>query len=270
MMFKLALPADISQLIGDDAFDHIMRINGDVYRSVTGRRTIKVQLGGKSYFVKQHYGIGWVEIFKNLLSFKKPVIDAMTEVAAIRKLDEIGIATTPLVGYGLRGINPATRQSFLITHDLGDIVSLEELCANWAHEPPEPIFKEKLIISVAKLAATMHSAGICHRDFYLCHLVMKRNELAKGEIRLILIDLHRMLLEQPSQGDRVMKDIAALYFSAMDCGLNSQDLHLFREHYLTQSGDFWHRVDKRALKLYRKFHSQKFQARLAIEQSARN
>lgn len=266
----IELPRHLHQLLGDDAFDEIMHLNGDIYRSVAGRRTIKVKLGRDSYFIKQHFGVGWSEIIKSLLSFKKPVLDALTEVAAIRKLDEVGIPTTPLVGYGCRGSNPATRQSFLITQDLGDIVSLDELCADWSKQPPDPLFKKSLVIAVAKLSALMHGAGICHRDFYLCHIVMKRQEFENGKIHLILIDLHRMLMEQPPTGSAVMKDIAALYFSSMDCGFTTQDWQLFREHYLPQSLKFWQRVERRAHKLYRKFHSQKFQNRLLIEQSAKN
>lgn len=266
-MVKLELPAYIRSLFGADAFAEIMRLQGPVYRDVTGRRTMRIELAGGSYFIKQHFGVGWGEIVKNLLSFKKPVLGALTEVSAINKLTEIGIATTPLVGYGVKGRNPATQQSFVITHDLGDIASLEDMCGDWKSNPPEAEFKRNLIIALAQLAARMHAAGLCHRDFYLCHVVVKKTELAQGELNLILIDLHRMLMGQSAHGRAVMKDIAGLYFSAMDCGFTADDWRLFKQHYLPKIDSFWLKVEKRANQLYAKFHSAKFQKRLETEKA---
>lgn len=265
----LAVPDSIKESLGDvDTFRALMQLQGKAFRDVKGRKTIQVQLAGRSYFLKQHFGVGWREIFKNLLSFKKPILGAITEVEAIKKLDEIGILTTPLIGYGVKGRNPALQQSFLITEDLGDIISLEELCADWEQNPPSAVLKSKIIIGMAQLAAKLHGAGMYHRDFYLCHFVIKASELAQGNVNLILIDLHRMLSKQPKDGSAAMKDIAGLYFSAMDCGFTEEDWLLFREHYLPQTDEFWAKVEARANQLYAKFHSDKFQKRLAKEKSA--
>lgn len=266
----LAVPDAIKQSLGsDDTFDALMRLQGKAFRDVKGRKTIQVELAGKSYFLKQHFGVGWGEIFKNLLSFKKPILGAMTEVRAIEKLEQLGIATTPLVAYGQRGSNPAKLQSFVLTQDLGDIISLEDLCADWKNNPPDAEFKRRLVIALAQLAARLHGAGLCHRDFYLCHFVLKKAELLQGDgdIALILIDLHRMLAWQPSSGSAVMKDIAGLYFSTMDYGFNVDDWALFKQYYLPQTNGFWIKVEARANKLYAKFHSEKFQKRLSAEKA---
>ncbi|MDP3609386.1 MAG: lipopolysaccharide core heptose(I) kinase RfaP [Methylophilus sp.] len=256
------------QLAGKNHFQSIMQLHGKPFRDVAGRKTIQVQLGGQPYFVKQHFGVGWGEILKNILSLKKPILGALTEVTAIQQLVSLGIPTTPLVAYGQQGWNPASLQSFVMTEDLGDIVSLEDLCADWKITPPDETFKQTLIIAVAQLAAKLHQAGLCHRDFYLCHFVMKQAELKQGVIQLYLIDLHRMLQNQASTGQAVMKDIAGLYFSAMDCGLNEVDMALFKTHYLPQNETFWQQVCLRAHQLHAKFNSAKFQKRLAAEKSA--
>lgn len=267
-MTKLELPDNIRSLFGGDAFTEIMQLQGKAFRDVRGRKTIQVELGGRSYFIKQHFGVGWQEILKNLLSFKAPVLGALVEVHAIQQLTKIGIATTPLIGYGVRGCNPATQQSFIITQDLGDIISLEDLCADWKNNPPDLAFKRNLMVALAQLAAKLHGAGLCHRDFYLCHFVLKKSALAEGRIDLILIDLHRMLAGQSAQGSAVMKDIAGLIFSAMDNGFTNDDWALFKQHYLPQTTKFWDKVNARAHQLYKKFHSEKFQKRLAEEKSA--
>ena len=128
----LVVPDEIKKHLSGDVFQALMQMPGTAFRDVRGRKTIQVKLGDKSYFIKQHFGVGWGEIFKNLVSFKKPILSAMTEVSAIQKLSAINILTTPLVAYGQYGCNPATMQSFVMTEDLGEIVTVEELCANWS------------------------------------------------------------------------------------------------------------------------------------------
>lgn len=271
-MDKLELPANIRSLFSADAFAKIMQLQGQVYRDVAGRRTIQLKLAGSSYFVKQHFGVGWREIFKSFLSFKKPILGAQTEVYAIRKLNEIGIATTPLIGYGIKGISPATQQSFVITQDLGDIISLEDLCAGWGSNLPDTNFKRRLIIEVAEVAAKLHKNGVNHRDFYICHLCLDAQALKQNQIKLYLIDLHRMLIHHKTSMTDNMKDIAALYFSSMDAGLTPRDYLRFKRYYSSAvSGctpDFWQQVEHRANKLYAKFHGDKFQKRLAAEKAA--
>ncbi len=251
--FRALLPAG-------DAFNHLMAMQGEVFRDVPGRKTIKVELGGQSYFIKQHFGVGWKEIFKNLLVGRMPILGADTEWRAIRKLSELNIATTPAVAYASRGINPARRRSLIVTRDLGNIVSLEDFCRDWATQPPVPRLKRRLIRAVADIARRLHDHGLNHRDFYICHLCLDRAQLANGDIHLYLLDLHRVGIRDVIQPVTRMKDIAALYFSAMDTGLGRRDYLRFVRHYrgslrtLVDESSFWQRVSSRAGKLYHKFH----------------
>lgn len=256
------------QNAGISTFEQAISLQGKVFRSVVGRKTMQINIAGKSYFIKQHFGVGWAEIVKNLLIFKTPILGAMTEVSAIQKLTEIGIATTPLVAYGQQGCNPASMRSFVMTEDLGDIDSLEDICTDWQENPPDAAFKQEIIIAMAQLAAKLHSAGLCHRDFYLCHFAFKKAELAQGKIKYYLLDLHRMLHGQQTNSSAVMKDIAGLYFSMMDFGFNAEDLALFKQYYLPQSDSFWAQVEARSEALLAKFNSEKFQKRLINEKSA--
>ncbi|MEO1946267.1 MAG: lipopolysaccharide kinase InaA family protein, partial [Methylophilaceae bacterium] len=114
MIFEM--PAALRKALGqhekEDAFVKAMTLRGKPFRDVPGRKTSQVELLGKSYFIKQHFGVGWGEIVKNIISLKKPILGAMTEVYAIQKVTSLGIATTPVVAYGQRGCNPANTQSF--------------------------------------------------------------------------------------------------------------------------------------------------------------
>ena len=257
------IPSHIrAQLPAGDAFEQIMALQGDIYRDMPGRLTIRLSLGGQSYFIKQHFGVGWSEIFKNLISLRLPVVSAMTEVRAIQKLNQLGIPTTTLVAFARRGHSPASMRSFVMTQDLGDIVSLETLCADWKKNPPDLRFKRRLIVAVAKLARTLHDNGMNHRDFYICHLCLDKQRLAINEIYLYLIDLHRVgIRPKISPSDR-MKDIAGLYFSSLNIGLSKRDFLRFLSVYcgnlhdvMAKDSGFWARVQQRARKLYYKFHA---------------
>ena len=270
----LNVPDEIKAHLQGDTFEAMMRLQGKAFRDVPGRKTMRIELGGKSYFIKQHFGVGWGEVFKNLLSLKLLILGAITEVEAIKKLDMIGIATTPLVAYGQRGCNPASMQSFVLTEDLGDIVSLEEMLQDGKTYPMSETSKQLMLTAIAQVATKLHGAGqseaLAHRDFYLCHFVLSRQNAAIDNYDLHLIDLHRMLQNQSPNGDAVMKDIAGLYFSMLQNGLNAQDLNVFKQHYLPQTAAFWAKVETRANKLFAKFNSVKFQQRLAKEKSAIN
>ena len=103
---------------GKNVFEEVEKITGDVYRELDGRTTLRFELDGKGYFLKIHRGVGWKEIFKNLVQLRLPVLGAENEWEAIDKLKSINVDTMTYVAYGKQGINPATQLSFIITEDL--------------------------------------------------------------------------------------------------------------------------------------------------------
>jgi heptose I phosphotransferase len=261
---ELIHPEGMAEKFGGDVdiFERVMQLQGVIYRDMPGRRTLRFELGGKSYFAKLHEGVGWREIFKNLLTLRRPILSAATEWQAIRKLDELGIPTTPAVAYGCRGLSPAQLRSFIITEDLGDIVSLEDYCRDWPTNPPPLPLKRKLLRRVAEIARGIHDHGLNHRDLYICHLCLDNRRLAANDIHLYLIDLHRMQVRSAIPSSARMKDMAALYFSALDIGLTRRDCLRFLKMYrgiklsemFRNESAFWTKVDRRARKLYHKFH----------------
>lgn len=250
------------------SFDDFMALSGFTVRAAANRKTMRVGIDNRSYFVKQHGGVGWKELIKNYLSAKRPVIGAMTEVKAIQTLDSLGIRTTPIAAYGVKGSCAASQRSFLLTEDLGDIVSLEDICKTWVTNPPSQAERQAMLVAVAKLASRFHGAGLSHRDFYLCHIALPRNVVVTADTEFYLLDLHRVLHRQSIHGSAVRKDIAGLMFSCMDFGFTAEDWDVFKTHYLPQSTKFWQQVNARAQKLYARFNSDKFQKRVKAERAA--
>ncbi|OCX11914.1 lipopolysaccharide core heptose(I) kinase RfaP [Stutzerimonas xanthomarina] len=215
-----------------DAFVEVEHLEGQVYRELEGRRTLRTEVDGRGYFVKIHRGIGWGEIAKNLLTAKAPVLGAGQEWRAIQRLHEVGVPTMTAVAYGERGSNPATQHSFIITEELAPTISLEDFAANWLEQPPAPTLKRALIAEVAQMAGTMHRAGVNHRDFYICHFLLHTDKpVTADDFRLSLIDLHRAQTRAATPRRWRNKDLAGLYFSALNIGLTRRDKLRFLRGY---------------------------------------
>ena len=217
---------------GKDPFVEVERLQGQVYRELEGRRTLRTEVDGRGYFVKIHRGIGWGEIVKNLLTAKLPVLGAGQEWRAIQRLHEVGVPTMTTVAYGERGSNPAMQHSFVITDELAPTISLEDYSADWLQNPPEPELKRALIAEVAQMAGTMHRAGVNHRDFYICHFLLHTDKpVSADDFRLSLIDLHRAQTRRETPRRWRNKDLAGLYFSALNIGLTRRDKLRFLRGY---------------------------------------
>lgn len=241
-------------------FDQLMGLRGEVFRSHKNRRTMQIQLGDNTYFIKQHHAMGWREIFRHIKAGQFPILDARIEYKAIRHLNFLNIPAPKVVGFGWRGTNPAKRESFLITAALPAYMNLESLLPLKSFFNPS--FKQQLISAVGKLAGRLHQSGFNHRDFYLCHLLLLQKELSlKKDCTpppIHVIDLHRAGLRERIPLRWRLKDLAALDFSSRDGELTQQDKRRFQKAYEAAiekelPPSFWKMVKKRGDRLYDKY-----------------
>jgi heptose I phosphotransferase len=218
---------------GQDAFASARALQGTVLRELEGRRTLRTEVGGRGYYAKLHRGVGWGEIFKNLVTARLPVLGAEHEWLAIRRLTELGVDTMKAVAFGRRGSNPARLESFIVTEELAPTVSLEDYCRDWPTNPPAPALKRALIVRVAEMAGKMHRGGVNHRDCYICHFLLHTEPAPTPErLRLSLIDLHRAQVRAGATPRRWRdKDLAALHFSSLEIGLTARDRLRFLRAY---------------------------------------
>lgn len=252
----LWLRDDFAQLWrGKDPFAMAFSLEGETYRVLEQRQTLAFTANGKRYFIKRHRGATWGEILKNLVTLRLPVVSARNEYRAIRRLHELRLRAPVLVAYGRRGATPGTLESFLVTEDVGPNITLEDYCGEWKTRRPAFSEKRALIDELAAISRTLHTHGVCHRDYYLCHFLR-----TTPGAPLTLIDLHRALVTRRLARRWIVKDLAGLYFSALDCGLTWRDLYRFMRAYrqcslreaLVRDESFWEAVRARALRLYRK------------------
>lgn len=245
---------DWAQAIADNAQPE------QIFRHKEGRTTLRISLPSGGYFLKFHRGVGYREIAKNIIRGKLPVFGARDEFHAVEALHKVGVATLSVAAFASEGKNPATRRSLVITDELRATVSLEDFCRSWPHEPPAVKMRVALLREVASIAQSMHHAGINHRDFYLCHLHLRQDSIAQNTPSCYLIDLHRAQAREQIPRRMQVKDLAGLYYSAMDIGLTARDLLRFIHYYtpgglragLRSNAILWQQVVRRAHKLYAK------------------
>lgn len=245
-----------------------MKAEGELIRTAPGRRTSRLGLDDKNYYLKTHTGVGWSEIIKNWTYLRLPVLGAKNEWHGVHHLERHGIDTLTISGYGTSG-GYANRKSFILTEEIEGAISLEELGQEWEKTPPkkksELRYKRWLIRRVAEMARTIHQSGANHRDFYLGHFLLQRNydndELSIKKSRLHVIDLHRMQIRRRTPMRWKVKDISGLHYSSlglMSAGtLTQRDFYRFISTYrrsslretLKNDQLFWARVASRAQSL---------------------
>lgn len=244
---------------GRDPFQAVEAIEGKVYRELEGRRTLRFEVDGKGFFLKLHRGVGWKEIIKNLLQGRLPILGAANEKAAVEALQAVNVGTMSVAAFGQRGGNPAKQLSFIVTDAIEPSVSLEDLAIEWRAARPTVAYKRALLAQVCSMTRVMHQAGVNHRDFYICHFLLRdRNFEAVPD--LAIIDLHRALIHSSIPSRWRLKDLASLYYSAFDVGLTQRDKLRFIRDYtglslretLRQDASLWRAVEQKAQKLYAK------------------
>jgi heptose I phosphotransferase len=243
-----------------DLFERVASLDGEVYRAVADRRTLRIEVDGRGYFAKIHRGAGWSEIVKNLVTGRLPVIGAGNEYAACRHLERSGVAAPTVAAFGERGWNPARRFSFVVCDALEDRIDLETLSADWVRSPPDGLTRRRLVMAVATFVRALHAAGVVHRDLYICHLLADRQALQQGRVQLAVLDLHRAQIHGAIPRRWLRRDLAALLFSVLDLPVSRREwlrfVRVYRGRPLPdvwrEEGPFWNRVYRRALALYRK------------------
>jgi heptose I phosphotransferase len=239
----------------ETSIEEFCALDGEVFKRIQNRRTFRIERGGRGFFIKCHHGVGWREIIKNLLQLRLPILGAGNEWRAIHRLRKLDVETMTPVAYGYEGLNPAALDSLLITEELRGCVSLERYCEEWQSKPPLPTKKRVLIERLAHIARTLHTNGVNHRDFYLCHFLLQQPwDGVDAGLHLYVIDLHRVQIRSSVPKRWVIKDIGSLWYSAMLLGLTKRDLFRFMSSYrgvslrqtLKQDAEFWVNVENRA------------------------
>jgi len=210
-------------------FDRVMDMEEEevVKHAVAQRKTARVLLrDGEEVlqaYLKRHYPPGFIKRVGQLLRLSRPKT-AVHEFESIVAFRDNGIPTMTPIAAGLQRRGLLQTRSFLITKALSGCVRLDHLLAD-----PRALSgtqKRTLIGQVADLVRNMHERGFNHRDLYLCHIL--RNTMGG----LYLVDLHRVDRRKQVPERWIIKDLAALNYSAPTNTMRRTDRLYFLKCYL--------------------------------------
>ena len=145
------------------------------------------------------------------------------EADGIQLLLKAEIPTVPLVGWG----HLADGRSFVISEDLKGFEAADKLVEGGLQF-------DKIIESTADVAAKLHSAGLHHRDLYLCHFFVKRADPTDAR----LIDAARVAkLTNPLTRQRwIRKDLAQFWYSTLALPVTNERREAWMARYSQQRG----------------------------------
>jgi hypothetical protein len=241
---------DWGQLLGPNRAQQIMALAvTDRFHAKQGRSTGRLILerDGRrlAVYLKRHYRLGW---WRGLLATLWPDAGwspALEEWAHLEWARRRGVPVPATVAAG-EYIGPWGRlQSFLAIEELTDMLPLHEAVpAAAAALGPERFrsWKRGLIDEVARLTREMHAHRRFHKDLYLCHFFIPRDDLFQmpaWEGRVHLIDLHRLGHHHWTWRLWQVKDLAQLLYSSETDGIDARDRLRFWRAYLGAGRRTW-------------------------------
>ena len=233
---NLYVNKDFSEFLDESglhSFDDFMRSEGVVVKSaVRERSTQRLNVGGTTVYVKKHFFPGVREILKNLLRLQLPG-GALHEWRALLAFHANNIPTMIPICAGSKPLLwRIEKGSFLLTQDLGEASRLNDILkANGAipTRGKKLETKKRILENLADITRRMHNAGINHKDYYLCHILMDNTE------GLYVIDLHRVNARDKVGKRWMVKDLAALLFSSLEVPVTHGQRLAFYKRYMQLS-----------------------------------
>jgi heptose I phosphotransferase len=140
----------------------------------------------------------------------------------------------PVAAGEKRGRFGIVSQSFVLTEEIKDAKRLDHYVETWNGNPLSPgqiKKKRELIDRLAKITRRMHSSGLNHRDYYLCHVFLREEEQGKN-FELFILDLHRVDIRRKVSQRWIVKDLAALNYSSLELPIHATDRIRFLKAYL--------------------------------------
>jgi heptose I phosphotransferase len=189
--------------------------------------------GPLAVYLKRHSRLPWTKGICALVDPAGGYSPAAAERAHLDRARALGIQVPDVVAAGEQIGPQAALQSFLMVAELTGCEALNELLPRLKALLDDREFaalKRRLIPQMARIIARMHSAGLFHRDLYLCHFFLDRERLMLDarDIRIALIDLHRLASSRFIPDWWRWKDLGQLLFSTDGvAGIDEWDLLRF-------------------------------------------
>jgi len=189
------------------------------------------------FYLKRYDFPGWLPTLKRWLKERRHRGFAVYDFAAALTLAEKDITVPRPVAFGEQPGFLGPRRSFVLLEEIPGGQALERLLPRWdASRSRYRLLRDRtrLLQALAALVRRLHEHGFFHRDLYLSHIFICRDDT--GRERLGLIDLQRVFHPHFPRRWRI-KDLAQLLYSAREFFSDSDWQFFFREYFAAQTLD---------------------------------
>jgi hypothetical protein len=219
---------DLLTANGLDSFERLMSLaGGRVMRSVPGRSTVRLELptpdGPRAVVYLKRYEAHYLSRARQLQRFLRwpgADDDALREWNAIHTLRALGFNTAEPIAVGQARAAGIVRRSLLLTAEIAGGVAAHDYARGL-----DARARRELTVDLGRLTRKFIDAGLAHRDYYLSHVFVVMAPPAGR--RLFLIDLQRMFRPRLLRSRWLVKDLAALGYTAQLAGATRTDLLAF-------------------------------------------
>jgi heptose I phosphotransferase len=182
-------------------------------------------------YLKRHYQLPWWHGWLTALELGRGWSPALQEWRHLEWARWQGLPVPRPVAAGEQ-IGPGGRlRSFLAVEELAGMLPLSEAIPLAAVRQDAGAFrqwKRTLVAEMARLARRLHDRRYFHKDLYLCHFFIAREDTrtvpAEGwRGRVYLIDLHRLAYHPWNWRVWQTKDLAQLLYSSEIIGVDARD-----------------------------------------------
>jgi hypothetical protein len=244
--------ADWPRFAGADWPERIMDLAvTDRFHAKQGRSTGRwiVEADGQrlGVYLKRHYRLPW---WQGVLSVLWPHGDWSPGMRERRNLEWAAAQGLPVPAAVAAGefLGPWGRlQSFLAVEELTDMLPLHEaipLASRTLSAVEFRAWKSGLAVEIARLTRELHDRKHFHKDWYLCHFYVRREDIKPLDglafrQRVHLIDLHRLAHHPWTWRRWQIKDLAQLLYSSEVEGVDDRDRLRFWRHYQGEAKNHW-------------------------------
>ena len=244
---RLRQRADWSAFAGRDWPNRIMEVDiNDRFHAKQGRSTCRWNLAMPGagdvdqrivVYLKRHYKLPW---WRGLMATLWPGGNWSPALAEQKHLEcarRLGVPVPEVVA-AAEYIGPGCRlRSILAVEELTGMLPLHEaipLAASRLDPATFRRWKAGLIAEMARLVRLLHDHHYFHKDLYLCHFFIDREDtgrIPEWNNRVFLIDLHRLGHHRWTWKIWQTKDLAQLLYSSEVPGIDARDRFLFWREY---------------------------------------
>lgn len=268
---KVFATSDWPDFAGENWPDRIMteeatdRFHAKQGRSI-GRWTLTTADGRQLVvYLKRHYRLPRVNGWLALLFPSRAWSPGLQEWTHLHRAAKLGLPVPRPVASG-EFVKNRRLQSFLAVEELTGMLALHEaIPLAQQHLDPAAFarWKRSLAAEMARLTHLLHDRSYYHKDLYLCHFYIHKDDTSKlpddWRGRVIVIDLHRLARHRLTGLWWKVKDLAQLLYSSEIDGVTARDRIAFWRAYAgkRKSRSLLARMIRKKWRLYRRHNLKK-------------